>query len=42
MKVVVSDGVLVEIVHGGSALEGRRLSYETERNRSHKKERRGK
>ena len=37
MKVVVSGGMLVEIVHGGSA-----LSCETKRNNSHKKERRGK
>ena len=36
MKVVVSGGMLVEIVHGGSA-----LSCETKRNKSHKKERKG-
>ena len=37
MKVVVSGGMLMEIVHGGSA-----LNCETKRNKSHKKERRGK
>ena len=42
VKVVVSVGMLVEIVHGGSTLEGRSLSCEIERNRGHKKEKREK
>ena len=39
MKLLVSGDILVEIVHGGSALEGRSLSCEIERNRRHEKER---
>ena len=39
MKVVVSGGVLMEIVHGGLALEGRSLSCEIKRNKRYGKDR---
>ena len=42
VKVVLSVGVLIEIFHGGSTLEGRSLSCETKRYKSHGKEKRGK